>query len=74
MVNMARNDITGNVIKTKPSSKLYADNHDKIFAKKPAVEWILLEEYKGCSLDNFEGDINEPIKYKEFKERINNNG
>ena len=66
----ATNDITGNVIKTKPPTNLYATNHDKIFAKKPATEWITLEEYKDRSLDNFDGDVNDPIKYKEFKERM----
>lgn len=66
----AKNDITGNVIKTKPPTNIYATNHDKIFAKKPATEWITLEEHQDRSLDDFNGDVNDPIKYKEFKERM----
>lgn len=70
----ARNEITGKFIKSDPPTKLYADNHDKIFAKKPATEWIQLEDHKDDTLDNFTGDKDELIKYKEFKERMNNNG
>lgn len=70
----ATNDITGAVIKTKPPTSLYATNHDKIFAKKPATEWITLEEHQDRSLDDFLEDIDvvttTPIKYKEFKERM----
>ena len=70
----ATNDITGNVIKTRPPTNLYANNHDKIFSKKPATEWITLEEHSEHSLDNFLEDYDvvttTPIKYKEFKERM----
>lgn len=70
----ATNDITGNVIKTKPPTNLYASNYDKIFARKTAAEWITLEEHQDRSLDNFLEDIDvvttTPIKYKEFKERM----
>jgi len=72
--NTATNDITGNVIKTRPPTNLYADNHDKIFALKPATDWIQLKEHSDHSLDNFLEDYDvvttTPIKYKEFKERI----
>ena len=68
--NTARNEITGKFIKSDPPTKLYADNHDKIFAKKPATEWITLEEHQDKSLDSFNGDVSEAIKYKEFKERM----
>ena len=72
--NTARNEITGNVIKTKPPTTLYANNHDKIFAKKPATEWITFADHKEHSLDNFLEDVDvvttTPIKYKEFKERL----
>jgi len=66
----ATNDVTGNVIKTKPPTNLYANNHDKIFASKPATEWITFADHKEHSLDNFTGDVNESIKYKVFKERM----
>ena len=66
----ARNEITGKFIKTDPPTKLYADNHDKIFASKPATEWITFADHKEHSLDNFTGDVNESIKYKVFKERM----
>lgn len=66
----ATNDVTGNVIKTKPPTNLYANNHDKIFAKKTATAWITLEDHKEHSLDSFTGDVAEPIKYKEFKDRM----
>jgi len=66
----ATNDVTGNVIKTKPPTNLYANNHDKIFASKPATEWITFADHKEHSLDNFTGDVNESIKYKVFKERL----
>ena len=72
--NTARNEITGKFIKTDPPTKLYADNHDKIFAKKPATEWIQLDDHKEHSLDNFLEDIDvvttTPVKYKVFKERM----
>ena len=54
----ATNDVTGNVIKTKPPTNLYANNHDKIFASKPATEWITFADHKEHSLDNFTGDVN----------------
>lgn len=68
--NTATNDVTGNVIKTKPPTNLYANNHDKIFASKPATEWITFADHKEHSLDDFTGDVNESIKYKVFKEQM----
>ena len=70
----AKNEITGRFIKTDPPTQLYADNHDKIFATKPATEWITFADHKEHSLDNFLEDVDvvttTPIKYKEFKERM----
>jgi hypothetical protein len=68
--NTATNDVTGNVIKTKPPTNLYANNHDKIFASKPATEWITFADHKEHSLDDFTGDVNESIKYKVFKQQM----
>jgi len=31
----AKNDVTGDSLKTKPTSELYSNNYDNIFRKKP---------------------------------------
>lgn len=35
---VAKNDVTGQTIQTKASTKAYADNYDRIFGKKKQEE------------------------------------
>jgi len=42
----AKNDITGDSIKTKSNSQKYVDNYDAIFRKKPETPEELKEEDK----------------------------
>ena len=45
---MSTNDITGDALRSKPTTEAYAQGWDRIFAKKPAcevpVEWTPEEE------------------------------
>ena len=43
---MSNNDITGDEIKTKPSSQSYRDNYDRIFKKKPMDAATITREYE----------------------------
>lgn len=75
MGTIARNDITGKVIKTNPQSKQYADGWDRIFAKKTAHEW--LKEEKDIQILDPEGwkkddgvTLDTPIKWSDFQQRL----
>jgi hypothetical protein len=72
---MAKNDITGAEIKTSSYSKQGRENHDSIFAKRPALEWAEKENVKILDPDGFRNDdgvtLLTPISYSEFKKRLN---
>ena len=57
---MSKNDITGDKIQTKPSTK-YADNFDKIFRNKPSLEW---DEQR---IDIIGQNGNDGLHYKQTK-------
>lgn len=71
----ARNDITNKVIKTNPQNSVYAENWEKIFAKKSSHEWlktipdITLLDPDGWRYDEVTMDT--PITWKEFQKRLN---
>lgn len=70
----ATNDITNAEIKTSAYSKQGRDNHDRIFAKKSAHEWALLDGVIIKSPDGFRWkdgvDMDTKISYKEFTKRL----
>lgn len=60
--NVAKNDITGQYIKSRPPTKDWNNNYDRAFTKKTAQEW--------AALDGIEilGSETEKISYKQFTE------
>jgi hypothetical protein len=60
----AKNNITGDEIKTSSYSKNGRENHDLIFAKRTVQEWAKIEGFTIC-VD--EEDENEKISYSKFK-------
>lgn len=70
----AKNNITGDEIKSKSLSKQGRDNWDIAFAKKTAIEWAKLDEIFTLNPESFEnGDgvtIETPISYAKYSERI----
>jgi hypothetical protein len=72
----AINEITGKAIKTSPQNSTYAENWDKIFAKKSSNEW--LEKYsKDVIILDPDGwrqndgvDMETPIKWADFQHRL----
>lgn len=70
----AKNDITGQVIKTKAPNRSFWNNYDKIFRRKTAIEWCVLENVTILDADGFKWDdgvtVDTPISYKEFCKRI----
>lgn len=72
---MAINEITGKVIKTNPQNAKYAENWDKIYAKKTAHQWletipdIIILDPDGWRYDDVTMDT--PIKWSEFQKRLN---
>jgi phospholipase C len=72
---MARNDITGKVIKTNPQSQAYADGWERIYAKKTAYEWSRQTPYTILDPDGWrENDgvtMDTPIKWSDFQRRLN---
>ncbi len=73
--NIARNDITGKVIKTDPLTRAYSDGWDRIYAKKPATEWLKEDSIQMIDPDGWREDdgvtLDTPIKYSEFQRRLN---
>jgi hypothetical protein len=73
------NDITGAEIKSGIYTARGRDNHDRIFAKKSAAEWLAcLPEYKGFIIMDPDGwryddgvTMESKISYSEFKRRFN---
>ena len=47
----SRNDVTGDKIQTKPTTKEYADNYDKIFGKKKELP-PACDNYGRCNCTN----------------------
>ncbi len=73
---MARNDITGKVIKTNPQNSAYAEGWDHIFAKKSAHEWLKtiphITIYDADGWRHEDGvTMDTPISWKEFQKRLN---
>lgn len=71
---MARNDITGDEIKSKILSAQGRKNYDIIFAKKSAHEWLKDETVKVIDADGWRRDdgvtMDTPISYTEFQKRL----
>jgi len=71
---MARNDITGDEIKSKILSAQGRENHDRIFAKKSAYEWLKGETVTVLDADGWRDNdgvtMDTPISYKEFQKRL----
>ena len=69
----AFNDITGDCIKTKPSSKQFLSNYDKAFRKKKPSDWAKDEGITIMDPDGWRVDkksMDEEISYKEYRERV----
>jgi len=70
----AKNNITGDEIKSKALSPKGRENWDKIFAKKPATEWAEMKKITILDDDGFRyGDgvsVHTPISHSEFSKRI----
>jgi hypothetical protein len=73
----ARNEHTGDLIQTKPSTKASRRGWDRAFAKKTAQEWIEFEDNQVIVYDpdGWRCDdgvtLDTPISYKEFMRRLN---
>lgn len=72
------NDITGAEIKSSIYSAQGRDNHDRIFGKKTATEWLQLDEFKGVHILDPDGwrqsdgvSYDDPISYADFHHRFN---
>jgi hypothetical protein len=70
----ATNSITNAEIKTSAYSQQGRKNHDRIFAKKTAIEWAQEEQILtiyGGLFDRGDGiTIDTPISFSEFKKRM----
>lgn len=70
----SRNSITGDEIKSKTLSSEGRKNHDRIFAKKSAHEWLKDESVRMLDPDGWRYDdgvtMDTPISYKEFQKRL----
>lgn len=62
--NIAKNDITGQYIKSRPPTKTWNENYDKAFSKKTAADWACLNNVEGIY------DDLELISYREFLNSI----
>ncbi len=74
----ATNDITGAEIKSGAYTSRGRDNHDRIFAKKTAYEWLQTEEFAGIQILDDDGwrnadgvKLEDRISYKDFCYRLN---
>jgi len=70
----SRNSITGDEIKSKILSSQGRQNHDRIFAKKSAHEWLKDEAVTMMDPDGWRYDdgvtLDTPISYSEFQKRL----
>lgn len=70
----AKNDITGDSIKSKALSKQGQENWDRIYAKKSGLEWLKGEIVELLDPDGWRLDdgvtLETPITYEEFSRRI----
>jgi hypothetical protein len=70
----SRNSITGDEIKSKILSSQGRQNHDRIFAKKSAHEWLKDETVTIINPDDWRYDdgvtLDTPISYSEFQKRL----
>ena len=70
----AKNNITGDEIKSKSLSSKGRENWNKIFAKKSALEWAKEDDVTILDPDGFRYDdgvtVHTPISYAEFSKRI----
>jgi hypothetical protein len=70
----SRNSITGDEIKSKILSSQGRQNHDRIFAKKSAHEWLKDETVTMMDPDGWRYDdgvtMDTPISYSEFQKRL----
>ena len=71
------NNITGAEIKSSVYTQQGRDNHDRIFAKRSATEWLCSEEFRGIYIidpDGWRADdgvlLETPISYKDFCYRL----
>lgn len=62
--NIAQNDITGQYIKSRPSTKTWNENYDRAFSKKTAADWAYLDKVEGVY------DDVDLISYREFLNSI----
>lgn len=62
--NIAKNDITGQYIKSRPPTKMWDENYDRAFCKKTASDWARLDKVEGIY------DDLELISYREFLNSI----
>ena len=71
---VARNDITGDLIQTKPSTEAYRIGWDYAFRKQSAHAWIA-ELFDKNPIIDYDGwsdlSLDEPITRVEFDERFN---
>lgn len=74
----ATNDITGAEIKSGIYSAAGRANHDRIFAKKTAHEWLQTDEFLGMTIIDPDGwrhpdgvSLEDRISYKDFCSRLN---
>lgn len=70
----SRNNITNAEIKTSAYSKQGRENHDRIFAKKSAHEWLKEHTVKIINPDGWGWEdgitMDTPISYFEFQHRL----
>lgn len=76
MGNIARNEHTGALLKSKPPTTAYRDGWVKAFGKKTAYDWAELEGIKNLKSDGWDQDgtsLDKLISFSEFNQRANYN-
>lgn len=68
--NTARNDITGQYIKSRTYTKEARDRHGDIFAKRTFNEWLDIEGMDEVPQKLGGKFITEKISYSDFKKQI----
>lgn len=79
MSKTARNDVTGDLIKSKPSSDMFGDNFDRIFRKKDKLpidkEWDQMAPVGKELLNEYPDNGADPDKWDEKRvDTVGQNG
>ena len=73
MGTIARNEITGKVLKSDPPTQHYRDRWDLIYSEKSGLEWMEIDKIKIITPTGWDDDgisLKTPIKYKDFLDKV----